>query len=175
MGFLDRLKAMLGISAAKVTIVPQSPRFRAGEPITGQVTLCAGRSQQEVAALTIAVIKRITTAVNPEAGAVQTGFDRAGTVPGPETTVEDGGQDTLEAQEDAEEAAADEVTVAEATLAENISLGRGYREAFAFSLEIGEGAEPSTDAVTWVLFARADILAAVDATAWERIELTGGG
>ena len=170
MGFLDKLKAVFGIRGLKVGIVPQGSSFRIGEPIAGQVTLSGGGAQQDVAALTIAVIKRVTTAVNPETGAVQTGFDRAGAVPGPETTVEDRGQNTF----DAEEAAADEVTVAESTLAKGLTLRQGDRESFDFSIDLDEEVEPSSEAVTWVLFARADIPAALDATAWERIELTGG-
>ena len=166
MGFLDKLKAMFGISAAEVDLVLQSESIRLGEPVTGQVTVAAGGVKQDVRSLAVKVIKRVTTAVNPEPGLADTGFDQAGDVPEAETTVEEASVD-----ED-EEAAEEETTVAEAALAEDFELCEGDRKSYDFSLDLGEEAEPSSERVTWVLFAGADIPAAVDATCWRAVEVT---
>ncbi len=172
MGFLDKLKAMFGISAAEVDLALQSGSIRLGEPVAGRVTLSAGGVKQDVRSLTVKVIKRVTTAVNPEAGSVEAGFDQAGDVPGPETTVEDADQSTSGLSESSDEAAEEEVTVAEAALAEDFELCVGDRKSYDFSLDLGEEAEPSSERVTWVLFAGADIPAAVDATCWRAVEVT---
>jgi len=166
MGFLDKLKAMVGISAAEVDLILQSEPVKLGEPVAGQVTLCAGEVKQDVRSLTVKVIKRVTTAVNPEARLVDTGFDQAGDVPGAETTVEETSVDADE------EAAEEETTVAEATLAEALELCEGDRKSYDFSFDLGEEAEASSERVTWVLFAGADIPAAADATCWRAVEVT---
>lgn len=173
MGFLDKIKAMFGWHAAAVEFVLPSETFQLGQPIEGRVGLIAGGAEQHVTALTVQVIRRVSQAVNPEEGTTPEEIGDAGAVP------EAGaGLDTAEGfpvdEVGEEEVATEDITVAEATLAENLTLRRGDRTAFDFSIDLGDAAEPSGESVRWLLCARADIPAAVDAMAWEPIEVREG-
>ncbi len=177
MGLLDRLKAMLGISAAEVDIVLPGGAVAAGQPIAGQVVLRGGRVEQHVRALSIEVIRRVTTPVNPGDGAVPEDFVAEGKVPEAEApfdqasapVIEDAAQSPVVA--DSDEAEQEETTVASATLAEDLALGAREAKTFDFALDLGDAAEPSSPSVQWVLLARADIPAAVDARKWQRVEI----
>lgn len=177
MGLLDRLKAMLGISAAEVDIVPPGGAVAAAHPVAGLVVLRGGNSQQHVRALSIEVIKRVTTPVNPTHGPVLEDFAAADNAPEAEApfdqatapVIQDDGQAPLVG--DTDEAEQEETTVASATLAEDLNLGPRETKTFDFSLDLGDAAEPSSPSVQWVLLARADIPAAADARKWRRVEI----
>jgi len=177
MGLLDRLKAMLGISAAEIDIVLPGGAVALGRPIDGQVVLRGGRVEQHVRALSIEVIGRVTTPVNPSDGAVPEDFVAADKVPEAEApfdqasapVIEDDGQAPI--VDDTDEAEQEETTIASVTLAEDLNLGARETKTFDFSLDLGDAAEPSSPSVQWVLLARADIPAAVDARKWQRVEI----
>ena len=167
MGLLDKLKAMFGISAARVDVVPSSAAYKLNEPITGQVELVAGRTKQKVAALTISAIKRVTVPVSPEERVSDVGCEKMGDAPEAETGTDEPNPDVA----DDDEAAEEESTVAWETLVKDVTLSGEDRATYDFALSLGDEAEPTSESVTWLLFARASIPAAVDATCWLRIEV----
>jgi len=170
MDLLDKIKASLGISGAEVSILTTAATVAIGDPVTGQVELVGGSADQTVTELTVTVIKRLTQAVNPDAGPVESAFDDVAAVPLPESPLE--GNCPLDlAVDEKEEADSEELTVATEILDAGFTLHQGEHKCYDFAIGLGDHAEPSREGVQWLLFARVDIPMAVDATCWRTIEL----
>ncbi len=164
MPFLDRLKAMFGFSGVALDIRLPSDSIPRGAAVQGVVALRVGSSGARVRALSIQVIKRLWRPVNPNESAEMEELAAAEAAPESEAPLDQADPPPLE---DGSQLEQEETVAASAVLAEDLILPGRAEETFAFSLELGDAAEPSSESVEWVLLAHADIPAAVDARAWK--------